>query len=138
MSKLCKQLIAIFTMVLISNTMAFADGQLQLHHQVVDSQQNGAYQTVSFRLTIDNLSSQDLHRVRLLPSGSEFSSLTQDNLINIGNLPAMGQAVIEWTANTPVAVEYFQSGMPVFFIKAKQEHGELIELPVYSHGEILP
>lgn len=131
MSKLCKSLLAVLT---VSN-IVLADEQLQLSHELISSQQNGTYQTVSLSLRINNPGSQDLHRVKLSPSGSEFASVDQDKPINIGYLPAMGQAVVEWRVNTPLAVEYFHSGMPLFFIiKAKQNNGEDIEFPVYSHG----
>lgn len=125
--------LVILAAIYCANNFALAENQLQLYHKVLSSQQNGAYHTVSFMLTVDNFSNKNLNRVKLLPTSKEFSSFSQDKLINIGHLPSMGQAVIEWTVNTAVDVDYFQSGMPVFFvIKAKHDNGENIEIPVYS------
>jgi len=120
-----------------SSSLVFAEGQIKLSHSVIDAYQSGDYQTISFLLTIDNASLKDFHRVKLMPSGNEFSSPLRSKLVNVGNLPAMGQAVIHWTVDTSLSVEYFNSGMPVFFvIKAKQQNGQNIEMPVYSHGGV--
>lgn len=122
-------------LLLLANP-AFADSGIKLYHKIIDIQQSGDYQTLSLQLTIDNLSTMDLHRVKLSPTGGEFSAEALKNLVNIGNLPSMGQSVIQWTVKTPLAAEYFSSGMPVFFVmKAKKQNGEDIEVPVYSHGD---
>lgn len=126
----------LLTTLLCFSSQAFADGQLKLSHAVTHAEQIGDYQTISLTLTVDNLTSTDLHRVKLSPTSTEISSNEQDRLVNIGYLPSMGQAIIEWTVKTPVSIEYFQSGMPVFFIiKAKQESGDEIEIPIYSSGK---
>ena len=112
-----------------------AESQIELKHAVTNSYSNGTYQSVSITLHLNNLSNQDYHRVKLSPSGSIFSGSEQDNLVSVGYLPAMGQNTVEWTFNTPIAIEYFNSGMPIYFlIKAKYHGNEEIEIPVYSHG----
>lgn len=127
-------LFAVF-FLLLCGEKALAD-PFDVSHRVIGYQQNGVYQSIDLQLVVNNNSEVDLHRVKLSPSSREFSSNEQNSQLNIGNLPSMGQAIVNWTINTPVAVEYFQSGMPVFFIiKAKQGNGENVEIPIYSHGE---
>jgi len=128
-------LMSFFAVMICNNAVIAADDQLKISHKVIASETNGSYSTVSFILTIDNFSAEDLNRVKLSPSSNEFSSFNQNKLINIGYLPAMGQAIVEWKVNTPVDVSYFQSSMPIFYvIKAKHNNGENIEIPVYSSG----
>lgn len=124
-----------FVILLCVSGFLQASDHLQISHKVMAHENNGAYQTISLELTVNNFSNQNLHRVKLLPTSSEFSSNDQDQLINIGSLPSMGQAHVDLTVNTPVAVDYFESGMPIFFIiKAKVNEGENIEFPIYSLG----
>jgi len=116
-------------------SLATANDQLTLKHEVIDAEKNGSYQTVSFMLTINNFSDKNLYRVKLSLSSSEFSSFNHKKIINVGHLPSMGQVVIDWSVRTPIDVSYFQSDMPIFYIiHAKQNNGENIEIPVYSSG----
>lgn len=123
-----------FTLFCMSG-LTQADDQLHLTHKVIASQHDGSNQMVSFRLTIENMSHKDLNRVKLSTSSNELSNIDDEKMITIGYLPSMGQAVFEWTLNTPVDVSYFQSGMPLYFIiEAKHNNGENFEIPVYSSG----
>lgn len=115
--------------------LTFADDKLHVTHSIIASQQDGFNHMVSFQITINNLGEDELNRVKLSTANNEFSNLDEEKLINIGHLPSMGQAIIEWTINTPVDVSYFESGMPLFFvIEAKHNNGQIFEIPVYSSG----
>ena len=114
---------------------AHGSESIGVSHQVVGSANNGLFQSISLALTVSNQSLQDLHSVKLSPYGTEFSAQTKEETMNIGYLPSMGESVIYLTANTPMAEEYFQSPMPVFFIlRGKNSNGENVELPLYSQG----
>jgi len=114
---------------------ANAHDHIDMSHHVVASIDNGMYQSISLTLTIRNNGIDDLHNVKISPSGNEFAMSERDSVFNIGYLPSMGQSVIQITADTPMAESYFHSMMPVFFLlSAKMPGGEIVELPLYSQG----
>ena len=122
---------------MFSSFSANAAGKLEVKHWVISSENSGSYQSIHIKLEINNLGDKDLHNVKLSPSDSIFSVSQQDSQINVGNLPAMGQSIVDWSFDTPAAEGYFSSGMPLFFIlKAKQDNGDKIEFPVYSNGGV--
>jgi len=127
-----------FSMLALSMTsyQAFANGQVQIHHALLDQITSDSNNTVTLTLRINNLSNNDLKNVKLLPSGNEFCVEEKSKHINVGHLPAQSESIIQWTATTPVATEYFSSGMPVFFqLSAKQASDERYDLPLYSQGD---
>ena len=121
----------------MSSSTLMASDHINVRHQLTDLQIDGDFQSISLTLLIENAGDQDLHRVKLAPSGNVFSINNLDKQLNIGFLPAMGQAVFNWTADTSHAIHYFRSGMPIFFhVKAKLNNGKEIVIPVYSRGDL--
>ena len=114
----------------LSLTMsAIAADNIEIKHAITASQTN----SVSFSFIIDNPTAESLVDATLIPMSNELELDETNSLITIGNLPSMGQAVVEWTFTTSVDASYFQSGMPLFFIiEAKNINGDYIEMPVYS------
>jgi hypothetical protein len=134
-SKKIKQLMLAGVLTALATTGAQGSENISLSHQVVGSENNGLFQSISLALTVSNQGLDDLHSVKLSPRGSEFSAQTKSNAMNIGYLPSMGESIIHLTANTPIAEEYFRSSMPVFFVlRGKTNMGNDIELPLYSQG----
>ena len=116
----------------------YSSNDIQISHSVLSHEQLDNINAVNLSLVIVNNSHVNYHNLKISPSGNEYVLRDKNNSMTVGNLPAMGQAVIQLTASTPRAKIYFQSGLPIFFhITAKQENGQFIEIPVYSNMEIL-
>ena len=133
--KTIKPLTTALALLICSASYAASDN-IDMSHHVDANVNNGLYQSISLTLTINNSGLDDLHSVKIYPSGDEFAASERENIINVGYLPAMGQSVIHITANTAMAEAYFRSAMPVFFmLNAKTPGGTDIELPLHSLGE---
>ena len=129
-NKLKYTLIAI---LILFGSAANASSDIEIKHAVIAYEPIGNMNQISLSLVIDNIGDIDFHNVKISPSGNDYA-LDEDTIITIGNLPVMGQSVIQLTAKTPRSASYFQSGFPVFFhITAKNDNGQQIEIPVYSN-----
>ncbi len=112
----------------------YSNNDIQITHSVLSHEQLDKLNAVNLHLIIDNNSPISYHNLKISPSGNEYALDNKNNSMTVGNLPAMGQAVIQLTTSTPRALVYFQSGLPIFFhITAKTENGHFIEIPVYSN-----
>lgn len=124
-----------YTLYLAALTLggnATAAKEVDIHHSLVNYNNAGNYGAVSLSLTVTNTGTANLSSVTLKPSGNEFAMSDMEQSIDVGELPAGTQTVVYWNAQSPLAEEYFQSGMPIFFhLEAKQD-GQLLTVPIYT------
>ena len=129
------ELISLSILSLLISSYALASESIKLNHLVAANSSAGTFNEVTLSVHIKNTSDIDLKHVKLQPSGKEFCVDETTKPIHIGYLPAQSEQIIQWTAKTPIQVEYFNSGMPVFFHLIARENSDTpIDIPVFSLG----
>jgi len=122
--------------LLFLTTHSFASEHVEIRHELIANSPSAPDNAITLRLHITNHGFSDINQVRISPNGNEFSVDESDSRVFIGRLPSQGEAIIEWTALTPVTPEYFTSEMPVFFeLTGKKQYNEPVNLSLYSRGE---
>ena len=127
--------VAATSFTLLAANSLFASESIELSHTVSSQSYADPFNEITLSIHIKNNGNNDLSHVRLVPSGKEFCVDETIKPLHVGYLPAQSENIIQWTAKTPLAIEYFNSGMPVFFhLKTSKYSGENIEIPLISLG----
>ena len=131
---------AVFSFLLITlftfSMPVFSNENIRVHHQLISHSAANDGTSVTLSLRIHNYSNIDYRNVKLMPTGDLFLVSEKNKSVNIGHLPSQGEAVIQWTANTPLEIDYFKSHMPVFFhLIAKNDENISVRVPLFSQGE---
>lgn len=124
----------LLTGLLAGSGAASADSVIDVRHSMVASAETVSGSVVTFSLSVRNTGMAALRNISLDPANADIVLGTSAPLY-IDTLAVGEEVQLQWSINSPLALDYLQNGAPLFFRVEADTLGQLVAFPVYSHGE---